>query len=1406
MMTPTELTAPPGNLPEDLLEAGLAVAFRAAADTDSPSVPTEQGSRPARRPAPAADPPLPAGDRYRFGPEIARGGMGVVLEARDEALGRELAVKVLSERYRDDPAMRRRFVEEARIGGQLQHPGIVPVYDLGESADRSPYFTMKLVRGRTLAEWLAGRPDPADDRPRLLAVVLQVCQAVAYAHARGIVHRDLKPSNVMVGAFGEVQVMDWGLAKVLGGGEKPGAPTARDAAGGSASRAGTVMGTLSYMPPEQARGESARLDERADVFALGGILCAVLTGQAPYGGDGTELHTRAMVGDLGEAYDRLGDSGADAELTSLVRRCLAAQPEGRPRDAGAVAAELAAYLDGAERRQRAAELAAAAARAHAAGERKRRRLTAALAAAVLAAVLLAGGGWAWVERDRTARRVERTARAYEALAAAAGLFELAGTARAGDAVPWERAAAAAQRLRELLATGDVDAPARARAEDLLAAIEAGRRAAEDRHARAEFDRDVRTELDEIRLGVQTDATEDGFDHESAAAAYERAFRAYGIVPREQRAADVLRASAIRTELIAALDDWIAATRNLGLRARLAEIANAAEDDPDSWPARLRAALVAHDRRALNALATADLSAAPPATLALWARALRDADELPAAERFLREAHRRAPGDFWVNVGLTEILHAESPLRGREASALLGAVAAFRPHPGPDDLVRFAAAFAVRPRPRPEEAARFATAAVAVRPESPGAHNNLGVVLVQAGRSAEALSEFREAAQLRPGFAKAHTNAGVLLLRLGRQEAAEASFREALRHRPGYSPAMNQLADLWERQGRLAEAEAYYRDRLRRRPDSAAARNDLGVVLGRLGRDDEAAAEFRRAAELDPELLLAHVNLGHIETKRGKHSAAESAWAEVVWRRPESASARHYLGNARFDQGDWAGSEAAFREALRLDPRAAGVLNDLGNTLHNQNRLDEALACFRQAAHTHPGDAIPLSNIGNLLGSLGRYADAEAVCREAVRLNPAFASAHNGLGVALRGQGRLEEAIAAHREAVRLRPDLGQAYHHLALALWEAGRNEEAEDAQRMDVCLAPGSAAAHRRLGNFLRDAGRPAEAADSYRAAIRLGADTIEPYHSLALILDGQGRADDAIELWRAAALRFPRLAAAHNNLGAALGRSQRYGAAADAYRAALRLGPEHTTCFNLGEALRLGGRPAEAEAAYRDALRLAPDFFAARFNLAFTLRLRGEFAASLEEYRRAAVFAPADQAVLCAGQVRLAESLLRRDERLRAVLGGAAAPNGARGRLELADFALKWRKEYAAAARLYEAALVADPGLAADRRTQFRYDAACAAALAGTREENAEVATRCRWLAAGWLREEVTSWSSEMRRSPEARRAAADALQHWQVDVDLAGVRESESLGRLAWIERLVWVEFWAGVAALEKQARSP
>lgn len=302
--------------------------------------------------------------------EIGRGGMGVVYRARDTALDRDVAVKLLSERFPLDSLPAQRFLNEARITGQLQHPGIPAVHQIGNLPDGRPFLAMKLIQGSTLEAILHQRPDRSTERGRLLAIFEAVCQAVGYAHAHRVIHRDLKPANVMVGAFGEVQVMDWGLAKVLrvesrwpdavpadGGATQAWMEVSPAPLAGSHTQAGNLVGTPAFMPPEQAVGEVERVNERSDVFGLGALLAVILTGQPPYVGETFEsVRVQAVRGKLEGCFARLDASGAEPELVALCKQCLAFEPADRPANGGEVAQAVAAFRTAADERARRAEL------------------------------------------------------------------------------------------------------------------------------------------------------------------------------------------------------------------------------------------------------------------------------------------------------------------------------------------------------------------------------------------------------------------------------------------------------------------------------------------------------------------------------------------------------------------------------------------------------------------------------------------------------------------------------------------------------------------------------------------------------------------------------------------------------------------------------------------------------------------------------------------------------------------------------------------------------------------------------------------------------------------------------------------------------------------------------------------
>ncbi|MCC6215352.1 MAG: protein kinase [Polyangiaceae bacterium] len=276
--------------------------------------------------------------------EIERGGMGQVRRAKDTVILREVAVKLMDGKLGSDARWVQRFLDEARITGQLEHPNIVPIYDLGFDASGTPWFTMKLVRGVTLDRWLADearRPGSPDRLSEGLEVFLKICDALGYAHSRGVIHRDLKPANVMVGEFGQVYVMDWGLARVLGSGVE----TGRDAATAARDDENVVIGTLGFMAPEQASGDPEACDQRTDVFGLGALLYALLTGKAPYPGTGVQERILAVrQGAYVPLAVALGDVPAPERIVHIVERAMSRDPADRYPTAAALKADVQRFL------------------------------------------------------------------------------------------------------------------------------------------------------------------------------------------------------------------------------------------------------------------------------------------------------------------------------------------------------------------------------------------------------------------------------------------------------------------------------------------------------------------------------------------------------------------------------------------------------------------------------------------------------------------------------------------------------------------------------------------------------------------------------------------------------------------------------------------------------------------------------------------------------------------------------------------------------------------------------------------------------------------------------------------------------------------------------------------------------
>ncbi len=291
--------------------------------------------------------------RFEIEGELGRGGMGRILEARDPELRRQVAVKVLLDPDEMEPEHLARFVAEAQLTSQLQHPNIVPVHEIGVTEEGELFFVMKRVTGRSLGDVLrdvAAGTETEWTRRRLLNAFVQIGQALAYAHDRGVLHRDLKPDNVMLGSFGEVLVMDWGLARVVGDAPERITKETIDRVAISRTLDGAVIGTAGYMSPEQAQGLIAHLDGRSDVFSLGAMLYELLTGSRPY--EGEDVLTVLLATLQGPPEDprlRAPERNIPEELAEIALKAMARSPADRYPTASALVRAVEDHLEGARR-------------------------------------------------------------------------------------------------------------------------------------------------------------------------------------------------------------------------------------------------------------------------------------------------------------------------------------------------------------------------------------------------------------------------------------------------------------------------------------------------------------------------------------------------------------------------------------------------------------------------------------------------------------------------------------------------------------------------------------------------------------------------------------------------------------------------------------------------------------------------------------------------------------------------------------------------------------------------------------------------------------------------------------------------------------------------------------------------
>jgi tetratricopeptide (TPR) repeat protein len=1091
-------TADVSSDPADALDAGLAAGFGRAEPPCSslgvlrPVRLKEGEGKTAHIVQPKSDalrltaPPedLPVVPGYRVLREIARGGMGRVLAAYDLALDREVALKLLLPGAHPD-----RFVRESKITARLPHPGIPPVHALGTLTDGSPFLAMKLIAGQTLADEFSSA-----DRPRLLQAFAQVCQAVGFAHSRGVIHRDLKPANVMVGAFGEVQVMDWGLAKVLAsGGRQPPDPASRErkrpgagpdpnqttdyrAAGLSTddrTQAGQVLGTPAYMAPEQARGEDT--DARADVFALGGILCALLTGQPPFRGQNAQdVIRRAGAADLAEALVRLDGCGADAELVSLCRRCLSPDPANRPSDGQVVADRLASYQNGVQDRLQAAERERAVAVAREAEQRKRRKVQLALAAAVVV-LALGGGAFAWWRSEQAQAGRERDARNAEAVAALLG------------------------QAKEALAAGDVAKAQVALDVAKKRSAEGGAEKEVQRLGRLVADLALLRELDEVDQFRWTMINNKLPGPAAVATRTREALARFGADPQAVSVDDAaarVSASVVRERIVSALD-------RLLLPIRLVDVAS----------------LPAQEQRRYTQM-RADVAALLPKTAAVRALlrrvdadryrdAVRDAVLAEDRAKFARLAGQQAtleqPPGFVAFLGESEAIPVE-----RRRQLLQAAV---RRRPGNLALLMtLGFTYPLNQEGGANERLRWYQAAVAAAPAMPVAHNGLGIALRDQKDQAGAEAAFRRAIALDPKYAWAHNNLAVALSDQGQVDKAITSYRKAIALDPKNAAALNSLGIALRGKGQVDAAIACYKKAIALDPKDARTHSNLGNALIDKGQVDEAIACYKKAIGLDPNYAPARSNLGNALKDKGRVDEAIACYKKAVALDPNYATARSNLGNALKTKGRLDEAITSYRKAIALDPRFASAYDGLAQALSGKRQVDEAIDCWRKAIEIDPKNFGAYSSLSVALTNRGQVDAAIACCKKALALAPNFVPAHYNLGNALSRKGQTDAAITCYQKANALEPTYAEAHCNLGVELSRNRQLDAAIARYNKAIELNPKLVSAHSLLGVALKDKGQVDEAIACYQKAIALDANFAEAHCNLAQALRIQGRFAEAL------------------------------------------------------------------------------------------------------------------------------------------------------------------------------------------------------------------------------------------------------------------------------------------------------
>ncbi|MDB5293914.1 MAG: Serine/threonine protein kinase PrkC, regulator of stationary phase [Phycisphaerales bacterium] len=756
-----------------------------------PPDPTAAGPRPSLRSNGETLPQIPG---YEVEAVLGHGGVGVVYKARHLLLNRHVALKMLLSGAYASPHELARFKREAQTVAGLRNPHIVQVHDVGELEGR-PYFTMELVEGGSLAQKLAGAPQPAGQAALLLATL---ATAVNVAHQGGIVHRDLKPSNVLLTTDGTPKITDFGLARRFAGEDL-------------LTQSGARVGTPSYMAPEQAAGRTGAVGPPADVYSLGAMLYEMLTGRPPFRAE-TALETeRQVIADDPVAPSRLNRK-VPRDLETICLKCLQKDPRRRYETALALAEDLGRF-------QRSEPIEARpVGRFERVGKWVRRRPVRAVTAAgiALAAMALLGAGiWLGWQRTQIARAIHED------------LQEIHRRERASN---WIEARVALERAKGRLGDHSIG--------DLHGRLE-----------RTEQTLDLADRLGAIRLN-RAAAARKLFNTMQVDRDYRDAFQKAGLGTIDEppaKIAERIAASDVRAVIVSSLDDWAFCVNDRARRAWLMEVARSADPDPQ-WRDRVRDPSIWHDPTALAELAKKENLENESVPLLLVLGGLLTANKGDSIS-FLQRVQQAHPGDFWANFVLAEYLdNSKNPdAIGYYRSAL--AI-------GPNTVAAHVnLGLSLIKQGREREGMVYLRQALQLDPNSAVAHLNLAILLINRGRLDEAADHGRKAVASDPESGDAHAVLGEAMVLQGRFAEGQASLRRSLELLPENIPEHGFAAAYLKVCDRMIELEKRLPAIISGdiKPDSAAERVDFARLLVRKRRYATAARFYADAFSDSPSL-------------------------------------------------------------------------------------------------------------------------------------------------------------------------------------------------------------------------------------------------------------------------------------------------------------------------------------------------------------------------------------------------------------------------------------------------------------------------------------------------------------------------------------------------------------------------